>query len=54
VPIRDELIQRTIQQIANLLARLVTGRAGHDITAAELREAGAAVERIERALREQR
>ena len=39
VPIRDELIQRTIQQIANLLARLVTGRAGHDITAAELREA---------------
>lgn len=37
--IRDELIQRTLQQIAQLLARLITSRAGHEITADEFSEA---------------
>ncbi len=36
VPIRDELIQRTLQQIAAMLARLVEGRTGLVITAEEL------------------
>ena len=35
MPIRDELIQRTIQQIAAMLARLVTDRAAKEITAPE-------------------
>lgn len=33
--IRDELIQRTIQQIAQMLARLVTARTSQEITAPE-------------------
>lgn len=39
MPIRDELIQRTIQQIADMLARLVTQRASQEITAPELASA---------------
>ena len=35
MPIRDELIQRTIQQIADMLARLVTQRTAQEITAPE-------------------
>jgi hypothetical protein len=40
VPIRDELIERTIQQIAEMLARLVTDRTAQAISAPEFTEAG--------------
>lgn len=36
VPIRDELIERTVQQIAQILARLVTDRTTTEVTAKEL------------------
>lgn len=39
MPIRDELIQRTIQQIAAMLARLVTDRTAQAITAPEFEAA---------------